>query len=123
MSLCGFVTREPRIQLGEWLTCIDKNPSVIAHRRERRVIANPFKRGETAVVESRPGEAILLEDGVSVGAVSPSDDFEEDGELCIWAPDDKTGDAYRVSQVVVRLLDARLEWFDEAPGPGANAAG
>lgn len=113
MALYGVISRTPKLRRKEWSACIDQHPQLLRRTWEPREIDNPFKPGTKAVVTPPPDLANLIEDGSAVGAVEPSEDFDQDGELLVWAPEDKVTNARRVSDALARHLNARLQWVDD----------
>jgi hypothetical protein len=111
VALRGTISREPRLSRSEWLRCIEENATLVAD--EARVIVNPFT-GDRVLHQPPPGGATLCVGGATVGGIEPSVDFEDDGELLVYAPEDSDGKEARIAaEVVAKALGAQLDWIEE----------
>jgi hypothetical protein len=106
----GIIRREPRLQLAEWLECVERHSELVKPPPRNGV--NPFTKGPWVFLPA-PGEVHVLLDGARVGTFLPSTEFDEDGEieLFIWKPppSDRVGG---FAAILAKELGATLEWLD-----------
>jgi hypothetical protein len=111
MPLSGIISRAPRLSMPEWLRFVDDNEALVRH--DPRVIVNPFT-GSRVVHQSNPANVSISVDGVTVGGIEPSSEFDDDGELHVFTPEEADGrQARAVATAIAKSLGARLEWLLE----------
>jgi hypothetical protein len=110
MGVTAIISREPPLELSEWLNCIDQNDALV--RTEPRPMINPFT-GKPTILHYPPGDVLIRIGGATVGAVEPSPDFEGDGELLVYAP--VVSKVRSVVEGIARFLGADLRWVADAP--------
>ena len=114
MGLVAFVTRQKKLKIEEWERYAKTNPAF--ERPGPREVLNPFTRTRT-IVEPSEGEFNIDSDGLPCGAVVPSSEFSEDGELHVYAPDQPSEQLRRIISDTARALNAEVCWLtDEESG-------
>jgi hypothetical protein len=94
--------------MDEWTALIDRSP--LLSRPAPREIVNPFT-GVRELTGPRAGEAEILSPNGPVGAIEPSSEFDDDGELFVYAADGKHDVVRSAAQEIAAALCANLEWF------------
>ncbi len=112
MALKGVITMEPRLTRDECIERIRGFDALVPY--PPRDIVNPFTR-QPATVMPQPGEVQIVVDGVIVGAIELSPNFDEDSALDVYAPESeaKERSAKVVAEQLAGLLGASLQWFDD----------
>ena len=94
--------------MDEWVDLIDRSPLLARPPSE---IVNPFT-GARAPRRFGAGDAeVLSPPHGPVGAIEPSPEFEQDGELSVYAADGKHELVRDAIQEIASALGANLEWF------------
>ena len=110
MVVRAIIAREPPWPLREWLACIDERDDLV--RPEPRQIRNPFT-GQQTMFEEPEGVVRIMRGGDSLGAIEPSPEFEEDGELVVYSKGKITPGLREVLEGLAGRLGASLEWNAE----------
>lgn len=111
MTVRGTISRVPRLTLGEWLNYVARRSDLVAP--EPRIIANPFKSGAPTRWTPERGDVRLLRDRAVVGGIAPSVEFDDDGELDVFYPDEHQGYVREAVTVVAKELHAVVVWDPE----------
>ena len=100
----------PPWDLEEWTALANEHPA--CRVPPTRSIINPFTK-LPAVVE--PGEGVynILSDEQIVGAIEPSPEFSEDGDLHVFSPEQVNPHLRNIVQQFADELHATLIWIDE----------
>jgi len=111
MPLSGVISRQPPIQMSEWLSFISRHDYLV--RPAPRQIVNPFTRIPDLHIPE-PGYVQIWRDGRTVGGLGPSQTFEDDAELDVFAPAGQPNAEVReVASTIAAELGATLEWLPE----------
>jgi hypothetical protein len=105
VALVAIIRRYPKISIAEWLQITVENK--LFEVPPTRTVPNPFKPGQLMVVARKEGEVMIAR----TGAIVPSDEFDDDGELEIWATDDTHDEMKQVAAEVAQKLKAELDWL------------
>lgn len=108
MALVGALIPIVRLSRAEWSAYIDRNPALV--RPQPRQLVNPFT-GHQEVHVPDSGEAEILAAETVVGAIEPSPEFEDDGELHVYAADGKHEFVKTAARDIAGALNATFEWF------------
>ena len=110
MPLRAVIRRVPPWDLEEW-TALASGHSACRVPAARSIV-NPFTKRPTVV---EPGEGVynVLSDEAIVGAIEPSSDFSEDGDLHVFSPEQVNPNLRNIVQQFADVLDATLIWIDE----------
>ena len=110
MTVRGTISRDPRLTLEEWLAYVSRRSDLIAP--EPRMVANPFKSGAPVLWTPEPGDVSLLRSGAIVGGIAPSPEFDLDGELDVFYPDEHQECVRRAATAVAKDLRGLIVWDD-----------
>jgi hypothetical protein len=110
MTVRGTISRDPRLSLDEWLQYIADRADLVPP--EPRIVANPFKSGIPVLWTPEPGDVSLVRDGSIVGGIAPSPEFDVDGELDVFYPDEHELYVRRAATAVAKDLRALIVWDD-----------
>lgn len=107
--MVGIISRDATLTLEEWLEVISEVDELVP--APGTVFENVF-RGDVEVRPPVAGAARIVLDGAGrgIGAITPSEDFEETGELDVWAPAEQLDAVKKFAEAVAARLQARLEW-------------
>lgn len=107
MGLVAIISREPRIEMEEWLRLVESRTDTVAPAP--RAIINPFTGNPTTVVPRRGRVELQAESGL-LGGIEPSDEFDADGELLLYTVE-RTDALRRLAEDIARALAAHITWF------------
>jgi hypothetical protein len=114
MGLVAIIVRKPKLSMSEWLTCIDSHPELV--RGGPRAIVNPFT-GDPAVHTPTAAQVSIRLGPEPVGAVEPDPEFEENGELLVYAPrSEMSRQGRQLVTAVASFLHAEVMWLSPVPG-------
>lgn len=112
MSLAAVISRKPALTIEEWKEVVAQTDHLEPDQAVREIV-NPFTR-RPSTVRAAEGSAKIVIGGKSVGAIEPSSEFAEDGELNVFAPSDDLSDAFRHAVAAIAAkLGAHIEWAPE----------
>jgi hypothetical protein len=120
MTLRGTISRDPRLSLDEWLEYVAHRADLVPPKP--RMIANPFKSGTPVLWTPEPGDVSLLREGSIVGGIAPSPEFDVDGELDVFYPDEHQVYVRQAATAVAKDLGAVIVWDDPDQALDADAA-
>jgi hypothetical protein len=107
MALVGAIRREPKLTLDEWSKTIEESENLVSP--PIRTVENIFT-GNTETWLPPQGKVRVVVGGELLGAISPSDEFEQTGELDVWARDARHSAMRRFAEELAQRLGAQLEW-------------
>jgi hypothetical protein len=110
MTIRGTISRAPRLTLEEWLDYVSRRSDLVAP--EPRLVANPFKSGAPVLWTPEPGDVSLLRDRAIVGGIAPSPEFEVDGELDVFYPDEHQEYARHIVTALAKDFGSLIVWDD-----------
>ena len=111
MPLSGIISRQPPIQMTDWLNCMGRHQELV--KPAPREIVNPFT-GLPHLHVPGVGEAEIWIDGRIVGGFAPSETFEDDAELEVFTPEGQpTQEVRDIASTLAAELGATLEWFGD----------
>ncbi len=110
MALVGIISREPIITLDEWLRLVSETDELAP--APTITFENVFRGGELGVYEPVAGEVKIVIGGKpsGIGVIKPTEDFEDSGELDIWAADGQHAVVRAFAETIATKLRAKLEW-------------
>ncbi len=112
MGLVAFISRESKVGMEEWKRYANSDPALVLPIS--REIVNPFTNEKTTSCPSE-GEVSIVCEGSGCGAIVPSSEFSETGELHIYAPGAPSEHLRQIISDVARALNAEVFWLtDEA---------
>jgi hypothetical protein len=120
MTVRATISRDPRLTLDEWLEYTARRSDLVAP--EPRVVANPFKSGASALWTPESGDVSILRNGVVVGGIAPSPEFDVDSELDVFYPDEHQAYVRQAVAAVAKDLRALLVWDDPDEPLDADSA-
>ena len=107
MGLVAVILRTPNLQLDEWIRRIKATEEIVSPPPwEAR---NPFS-GQLTTVAASAGTAEIVASGVLVGAIEPSAEFADDGELHVYAPERPSGALRSIVTTVAEAMGAEVQW-------------
>jgi hypothetical protein len=77
-----------------------------------RLVKNPFT-GQLVEFRESPGTVRIVRNGARLGAIEPSPEFEEDGELLIYSRGRPPAELREVVEDICRELAGALEWCED----------
>ncbi len=95
---------------GLWHSLIERRIDLVSPPSRR--LKNPFT-GAMVDFHEPPGVVRIVRSGVGLGAIEPSPEFEEDGELLIWSRGHVPTGLREVVEEICRELAGSLEWCEE----------
>jgi len=110
MSLQAIISRDPKLVLSEWRSCVAQNVALV--EPTPRMIVNPFTR-QPHEHHAAEGEVELWVDGEAVGLIAPSPEFSDDGELHLYTAHKNDNQMKAAVSAIAASLGAHLEWLDE----------
>ena len=115
MSASGIIGRKQPISMGEWLAYASETSALV--RPADREVYNPFRRA-TEVRTAPVGEYLVMDNGAEVGTIEPSPEFDEGGELDVYARPESYEHVRSVAETIARSLGAQLEWLNDVDPQG-----
>jgi hypothetical protein len=110
MTVRGTISRHPRLTLEEWLDYVSRQSDLVAS--EPRMIANPFKSGAPVLWTPEPGDVSLLRNGAIVGGIAPSPEFDVNGELDVFYPEEHREYVRHVVTALAKDFRGLIVWDD-----------
>lgn len=109
MALVGIISRDSILTLDEWLMLVSETDELVP--APATIMENVF-RGDLEVRKAVAGAVriVIGGNGKGIGAITPSEDFEETGELDVWAADGQARVVRVFAEAIAAKLNAQLEW-------------
>jgi hypothetical protein len=111
MALVATISRTNPISMDEWMKLVDSDQHLIIPRS--RMVINPFNK---TIEPSLPmlGEVDIVGAETELGSITPSAEFDDDGELDVWLPDgDPVDEVVGILNRIASELSAELVWMEE----------
>lgn len=113
MAVVGVISRTPRLELSEWAGVIYEMPML--GRLGSVEVVNPFTQ-EREVREIDATTAHITAEGRLLGAIEPSPEFADDGELLVYSAQENLDEVRNAVAAVARRLGASLLWLPDVEG-------
>jgi len=103
-----IVRRARRLTMSEWKGHVRDNALLVP--LEARETVNPFT-GAPTILEPNEGDVWISIEGLRIGAIEPDPEFARNGELLVYADDEKEEEVRGAAAAIAASLDAALEWI------------